>query len=102
MDFTDDDIAKTHVRHMIGGFPPAGTKETIYEFTFPERPKALSDFLTALKGRYNISLFHYRHTGGDVARVLIGLEGGDDLSDIELPRNFTMQKIDSKAADLFL
>lgn len=75
--FTDlslSDIAKEHLRHMIGGVVPANTTEHIYEITFPERPGALTDFLRRFGNQWNISLFHYRGQGGDSGSVLIGFE----------------------------
>ncbi len=73
-DLTDNDIAKEHVRHMVGGFAPAAGNEVFYEIEFPERSGALGDFLTALKDRWNISLFHYRNAASDTAKVLIGFQ----------------------------
>jgi threonine dehydratase len=71
-DYSDNEAAKLHVRHMIGG-RKAAAPEQIYRFEFPERPGALLDFLTALSGRWNISLFHYRNHGAAYGRVLVGL-----------------------------
>jgi len=102
IDLTNDDTAKTHIRHMVGGKAPNGTKEVIYDFEFPERPGALSDFLDTLDSQTNISLFHYRHTGGDQARVLIGLEGEQALKRSDLPSGFTLTKVSTPAAKLFL
>lgn len=73
-DLSGDDLAKEHVRHMIGGHAPAGTSEQIYEVTFPERPGALIDFLSYVGQEYNISLFHYRSAASDSGSVLIGFE----------------------------
>ena len=101
VDLTEDEIAKSHLRHMVGGKPPVGTKEIIFEFTFPERPGALGDFLDAMNNEHNISLFHYRYTGGDIARVLIGLEGSE-VDNFELPKGFSRELISSKAIELFL
>ncbi len=74
VDLTDNDLAKTHVRYMVGGRSAAATRELLYRFWFPERPGALSRFLSSMKENWNISLFHYRMQGGDFGRVLIGLE----------------------------
>lgn len=77
--FTDlslEDIAKEHVRHMIGG-PSAATSEHFYHINFPERPGALNDFLNAVSGDWNISLFHYRGQGGDEGSVLVGFEANN-------------------------
>ncbi len=73
-DLTDNELAKTHVRHMVGGRSPELEGEVLYRFEFPERPKALTDFLAAMSENWNISLFHYRMHGGDFGRVLVGFE----------------------------
>ncbi len=70
----DDDLAKTHVRHMVGGRAPAAQDEVLLSFEFPERPGALMQFLTSLGAAWNISLFHYRNNGAAYGRVLCGLE----------------------------
>ncbi len=78
--FTDlsfDDTAKMHIRHMIGGPAPAAEHEHFYRINFPERPSALNDFLVAISGKWNISLFHYRGQGGDEGSVLIGMEAAN-------------------------
>ena len=77
IDLTDDDLAKTHIRYMVGGRSSIVKKERLFRFWFPERPGALVDFLDATRGRRNISLFHYRAQGGDYGRVLVGLEVPD-------------------------
>ncbi|MBZ9750004.1 threonine ammonia-lyase, biosynthetic [Deinococcus sp. HMF7604] len=74
LDLTDDELAKVHVRHMVGGRAPEAAHERVYSFTFPERPGALLAFLTHLHGRWNISLFHYRNHGSAHGRVLAGLQ----------------------------
>lgn len=74
LDITDNDLAKTHIRYMVGGKSPVVQNERLFRFWFPETPGALTAFLEATKGRHNISLFHYRAQGGDFGRVLIGLE----------------------------
>jgi len=102
VDLSNDDIAKTHIKHMIGGKPPAGTKEQIYDFEFPERPGALSDFLNSLDEGINISLFHYRYTGGDRSRVLMGLETDRELKQSSLPSGFILKKAASTSVKLFL
>lgn len=101
-DLSQDEVAKEHIRHMIGGKISKTDQEHVYKATFPERPRALNDFLESLENRHNISLFHFRSTGGDIAHILIGLEGNGDVQNIVLPKNFTMQKVDSKAVSLFL
>ena len=73
-DLTENDLARTHVRHMVGGRSAQARDEIILSFEFPERPGALLKFLSALGARWNISLFHYRNNGGAYGRVLCGLE----------------------------
>ncbi len=73
-DLGDDDLAKTHVRHMVGGRSSGAADEVLYSFEFPERPGALMQFLQSLGSRWNISLFHYRNHGAAFGRVLCGLE----------------------------
>ena len=77
VDLTDDEVAKLHIRYMVGGRAPELANERLYRFEFPERPGALMDFLDRLGGRWNISLFHYRNHGADFGRVLAGLEVPD-------------------------
>ena len=86
VDLTDNEMAKLHVRHMVGGHAPEVKNERLCRFEFPERPGALADFLDALAGRWNISLFHYRNHGADFGRVLAGLEVED--RDLEAFRSF--------------
>ncbi|MBT0963593.1 threonine ammonia-lyase, biosynthetic [Denitromonas iodatirespirans] len=74
MDLTDDEMAKSHVRYMVGGHAPQAEDEVIYRFIFPERPGALMNFLTNLRSDWNISLFHYRNHGSDSGRVLVGMQ----------------------------
>lgn len=73
VDLSNDDLTKEHLRHMIGGSTPA-IDEHVYEVTFPERPRALGDFLQAVGSDWNISLFHYRSAASDSGSVLIGFE----------------------------
>jgi threonine dehydratase len=74
LDFTDNELAKLHVRHLVGGHAPAVEHEILYRFEFPERPGALMRFLEAMGGGWNISLFHYRNHGADYGRVLVGMQ----------------------------
>jgi threonine dehydratase len=74
IDLTDDEMAKTHVRYMVGGHAPAADNEVMYRFSFPERPGALMNFLENLRSGWNISLFHYRNHGADYGRVLVGMQ----------------------------
>ncbi len=74
VDLTDNELAKDHVRYMVGGRSPVVSSERLLRFWFPERPGALARFLATMGADWNISLFHYRMHGGDFGRVLIGLE----------------------------
>ena len=74
VDLSDDDLAKEHVRHMVGGRSDLARDERLFRFTFPERPGALMRFLAALDPSWNISLFHYRNQGADHGRILVGLQ----------------------------
>jgi threonine dehydratase len=74
LDMTDNELAKLHVRYMVGGRVPDLEDEVLYRFQFPERPGALLNFLTSLKPDWNISLFHYRNHGADYGRVLAGIQ----------------------------
>lgn len=73
-DLTDNELAKTHVRHMVGGRSTESHREVLYRFWFPERSGALRTFLEAMSENWNISVFHYRVQGGEYGSVLIGLE----------------------------
>jgi threonine dehydratase len=73
-DLTDSEIAKLHIRYMVGGRAMGLEDEVLYRFQFPERPGALLQFLTAMGKRWNISLFHYRNHGADYGRVLVGIQ----------------------------
>ncbi|MBK6871206.1 MAG: threonine ammonia-lyase, biosynthetic [Kineosporiaceae bacterium] len=74
LDLTDDELAKLHLRHLVGGRTPLADNERLYRFEFPERPGALVRFLAAMSPDWNISLFHYRNHGSDVGRVLVGMQ----------------------------
>ncbi len=73
-DLSDNEMAKLHVRHLVGGHAPAATHEMLYRFEFPERPGALMRFLDSMSTGWNISLFHYRNHGADYGRVLVGMQ----------------------------
>jgi len=74
-DLTHNEVAKLHIRHMVGGHVPAEiTDERVYRFEFPERPGALQKFLNGLGQRWNISMFHYRNHGAAFGRILVGLQ----------------------------
>ncbi|MBL0090075.1 MAG: threonine ammonia-lyase, biosynthetic [Ideonella sp.] len=87
VNLTDDELAKEHVRHMVGGRSPLAADERLFRFIFPERPGALMRFLSSLHPDWNISLFHYRNQGADYGRILVG---------IQVPRG------DTRAFDAFL
>jgi len=74
IDLTHDEMAKTHLRHMVGGKSSLATNEVLYRFEFPERPGALLRFLNSMKPTWNISLFHYRNQGVDFGQVLVGIQ----------------------------
>jgi threonine dehydratase len=73
-DLSDNEMAKLHVRHLVGGHAPAAEHEILYRFEFPERPGALMQFLDSMSAGWNISLFHYRNHGADYGRVLVGMQ----------------------------
>jgi threonine dehydratase len=74
MDLSDNEMAKLHTRHMVGGRAPFARNELLYRFEFPERPGALMRFLDSMRSDWNISLFHYRNQGADYGRVLVGMQ----------------------------
>lgn len=74
IDLTDNELAKTHIRYMVGGKSPDVVNEVIYRFWFPERPGAIVKFLENMHESWNISMFHYRAQGGDFGRILMGFE----------------------------
>jgi threonine dehydratase len=74
LDLSDNEMAKLHVRHLVGGRAPGAEHEVLYRFEFPERPGALMRFLDSMRQDWNISLFHYRNQGADYGRVLAGVQ----------------------------
>jgi threonine dehydratase len=104
IDMSDNSMAKTHIRYMVGGHANA-ENEVIYRFEFPERPGALLNFLKKVKTKWNISLFHYRNHGADFGRVLIGLQV-DDVADLETRFDeigyYYQNETDNKAYQYFL
>jgi threonine dehydratase len=78
LDLTDDELAKLHLRHMIGGRSLLAHDELLYRFEFPERPGALTRFLGHMHPDWNISLFHYRNQGADYGRILVGIQVPQD------------------------
>lgn len=107
-DMTNNEMAKLHIRHMVGGHAPvAADNERVYRFEFPERPGALLKFLSGLGKRWNISMFHYRNHGAAYGRILVGLQAGSgELGALES----TLQQInyrywdetDNRAYQLYL
>jgi len=73
-DLSDNEMAKLHVRHLVGGHCANAHNELVYRFEFPERPGALMKFLSSMRSDWNISLFHYRNQGADYGRVLVGMQ----------------------------
>ena len=107
-DLSDNEIAKIHVRYMVGGHAPANLEnEVIYRFEFPERPGALMKFLSKLGSKWNISMFHYRNHGAAYGRVLVGMQiPQDERAQVEgfleeIGYNF-WEETDNKAYQLFL
>ena len=74
IDLTDNEMAKLHLRHLVGGRAPQAEHEVVYRFEFPEKPGALMKFLDSMGHDWNISLFHYRNHGADFGRVLVGIQ----------------------------
>jgi threonine dehydratase len=74
LDLTDNEMAKEHVRHLVGGRSELARDERLYRFLFPERPGALMRFLSSMHPDWNISLFHYRNQGADYGRILVGIQ----------------------------
>jgi threonine dehydratase len=107
IELTNNEVAKLHVRHMVGGRSPEVANERVCRFEFPERPGALMAFLDELGGRWNISLFHYRNHGADFGRVLAGFEVPPaDIADFQafldgLGYRYQLEH-DNSAYDLFL
>lgn len=113
LDLTENEMAKAHIRHLVGGHAPTEdfaveVKERVYRFEFPERPGALSKFLRQLGGRWNISLFHYRNHGSAFARILVAFQVpvGDEeaLQDFldEIPAARYWDESENPAYQLFL
>jgi len=74
LDLSDNEMAKLHLRHLVGGHAPEVKDEILFRFEFPERPGALMNFLNSMSHNWNISLFHYRNHGADYGRVLVGMQ----------------------------
>lgn len=107
LDLTDNEMAKLHVRHMVGGHAPGAKNERVFRFIFPEKPGALLNFLTKMGQNWNISMFHYRNHGADFGRILIGiqippLENNDFLEFLEEIGYDYTEESDNPAYKLFL
>src|SRR5690606_3450301 len=108
MDLSGSEMAKLHLRYMVGGRSADVRDERLVQFEFPERPGALLQFLDTLGGRWNISLFHYRNHGSDVGRVLAGFEVPPVDMDAfvarldELGYRYVLHQEDDEAYRLFL
>ncbi len=107
IDLTDNELAKTHIRYMVGGKSSVVKNEMIYRFWFPERPGAIAKFLENMNEGWNISMFHYRAQGGDFGRILMGFEIPDE--DIKKFKKFLdtlgyhyIEDSDNEAYKLFL
>ncbi|WP_455234131.1 threonine ammonia-lyase, biosynthetic, partial [Thiogranum longum] len=107
VDMTDNEMAKTHIRFMVGGRAHNLANEVLYRFEFPERPGALLNFLSSMGKRWNISLFHYRNHGAAYGRVLVGIQVPDE--DRKLFRGFLdklgysyFEELENPAYSLFL
>lgn len=84
LDLTDNEVAKLHLRHLVGGHAPQAEHEVVFRFEFPEKPGALMKFLDTMGHDWNISLFHYRNHGADFGRVLVGMQvPPDDTAEFE-------------------
>ncbi|NGP54092.1 threonine ammonia-lyase, biosynthetic [Thioalkalivibrio sp. XN8] len=106
-DMTENEAAKLHVRHMVGGRPPGDKAELLFRFEFPERPGALLNFLTGLGADWNITLFHYRNHGAAWGRVLVGFEAAPEdrerlLADLRAIGYRFWEESDNPAYRLFL
>jgi threonine dehydratase len=106
-DLTDSELAKLHIRHMVGGRVSGLKDELLFRFQFPERPGALLNFLLSMGNRWNISLFHYRNHGADYGRVLVGIQvppgsRGDFRKSLDKLGYAYWEETDCAAYNLFL
>ena len=107
VDLTGDELAKEHVRHMVGGRSELARDERLFSFQFPEKPGALMRFLEAMHPSWNISLFHYRNQGADYGRILVGIQvpPGDEAGFADFLRTLAypfVEETDNPVAALFL
>jgi threonine dehydratase len=103
VNLTDDELAKEHVRHMVGGRSELARDERLFRFEFPERPGALMRFLAAMHPGWNISLFHYRNQGSDSGRVLVGLQvpAADERAFSDFLRGLAYPFVDESANPVY-
>ncbi len=99
IDLTHDDLAKEHLRHMVGGASKLAQDERLLRFIFPERPGALMKFLSAMRPGWNITLFHYRNQGADYGRILVGLQvpKADDKAFLQFVTDLGYPSVDETA-----
>ena len=107
IDLSDNEVAKLHIRYMVGGVSSGASNEKVFRFSFPEKPGELLNFLDAVGSRWNISLFHYRNHGSDFGRVLIGIQVESSqltkfLKHLESLNYEFFEETQNKAYDLFL
>ncbi len=107
IDLTDNEVAKLHIRYMVGGVSSGASNEKVFRFSFPEKPGELLNFLNAIGSDWNISLFHYRNHGSDFGRVLIGIQvESNELNNLLKHLNALnyefFEETENKAYDLFL
>ena len=105
IDLTDNETAKLHLRHMVGGKSMSTLPEYIYRVQFPERPGALLEFLAQIGKEYNISMFHYRNHGADFGRVLLGIQGSETTQFELVLKNigyYFINETENNALSLFL
>ncbi len=106
LDLTDNELARDHLRHLVGGRAPGDQRELLYRFRFPERPGALETFLTGLAGRWSISLFHYRNHGSAHGRVLAGFlvpaYQQQAFEGLLASTGYPWEAVNDRAADFFL
>jgi threonine dehydratase len=103
LDLTDDELAKEHLRHLVGGHSELARNERLFRFQFPERPGALMRFLATMHPGWNISLFHYRNQGADYGRILVGLQvpAGDDAAFAEFLRTLAYPCVEETANPVY-
>ena len=107
IDLTDNEVAKLHIRYMVGGISSGASNEKVFRFSFPEKPGELLNFLNDIGSDWNISLFHYRNHGSDFGRVLIGIQvESNELNNLLKHLNALnyefFEETENKAYDLFL